>query len=248
MATTLAAHLRATFQRLSEQAAGSSDQAPITLQRAWNAVFFGSFDPDIRFYDALSTINQGLLRLSYQVTHCPEFDDQAREQGRRVIAGLSECLKPEHLQNPVHRHKSVIAEDRLGIMGMMASALRRAFPEPSLQKEVIELLAKEIRELLKQVQDADIDRDLQYSLIFQINILLWTLENSAGADFRAVQAAIGQLAITSRDYLHPVEGAKPDTVTIKKRIATALGKVFAALKIAKDIDDGLMAIELSKSM
>lgn len=245
MAVSLAEQVRQIFQGLSNRARESKEHQQKSLLVCWRQNLFDSPDDDTRFYEAIGLVYSAVLRLSQQVQASKNLDKQAKNEASRIISGLHECTLAERMHIPAHAVLANLAEDRLGALGILASALRREYPSPELPRDEIAQLVEAAKSLQKTISSAQIDGNLRAVLLHQISVLIWTLEHTNFVGFEAVRDSVARVALASTE-LHDDStekaaqtGAAPN---LRARISNLCRQIMRGFKLAKDVGDGVSSI------
>jgi hypothetical protein len=243
MSTSLADQIRALFKQLAEQVTVSTPAAQVNMLTCWRKTFFGSPADDMRFYEAMAISQASVYRLQRQV-NASGLDQQAKTEASRVIKGLIECTQPETFSVGAQNFRGHVADDRLGSLGILASVLRREFPEPELDKAVLDELIEEVKGLQASIKDAPIEPGVRNLLVHQLSVLLWTLEQARLAGYRGIQEATARAAVSLQELPADSQSDITNSVpTFRTRTAKVLTHIWTAFRIAGDLDKGAAALE-----
>jgi hypothetical protein len=242
MTTTLAMHLRMLFQRFAEHAARSSDSKPISVLNCWRAILFSSELDNPQFWESMSLVRDALTRLRIQVTTSKLLDTQSLQVAVGILDGLTSLMNPEFLFRPVHAYAGMVANDRLGSLGILASTLRIENPETEIPKDELEQLKSELKELLGSITSAGINPNLRAVLLQHGNSLLWAIESVGSVGYQALDDTLAKFAVAANRLTASTTDIDPQRSTFINKIQSFCHKFAVAIRLAETVDDKANAL------
>jgi hypothetical protein len=247
-AGTLALNLKAAFEKFATQASQSTQSNPRSTLKVWRAVLeIPEDESQAAMLAGLGVLEQGLDRLVVQINASRVLDTGAKAEALRVAAGFRTCVSLERLTRPAHEFKGEVTQDRVGYLSVIGSTLRLEFRDAQLSQETLAELERELIDLIKQLDKADLAADLKQILRRHATFMLWALKNFDIVGVAGVYDAIGQAMVAVQRVPDAVQ-APDGNGGIKMRLKHFLGSAYRAVETAEKVSDGVQAIEHFKEI
>lgn len=232
--------MREIFRRFGAAGAGSSNQAAISVLRAWQTVLGTDGDGPL-LLERLALVQRAVSRLLEQASNAKLLDKESRDVALNVIRGLSHCINPDIFPSAIHQHSSNFSADRLGTLGMLANSLRLEFPEAELETDQLAELKSDLDKLIEAIRQAPLPRESKETLLRHATYMAWAMRNIDIAGLENVYDAIGKAMIATARL--PEGDTDSDTPTVRDRAMTFFKNVSRFFVAAERAEEGVQAIE-----